>query len=186
MVDAAANEDQEPQGRDGFLGRRRGLILLALGLSVVALAGGAWLGLAGRDAAATDQAGRPGAKVAADAGHGGAGAAAADEAVSGTLDFKDIVVNVSGSSASGQPTERLMKIRFDMTYADPKKNNSLMEKKKPYLREAILSYLRQLHEADLRGSDGLFLLKAELLKRARAVVGNDAPQEFLIVDLVMQ
>jgi hypothetical protein len=32
----------------------------------------------------------------------------------------------------------------------------------------------------------LFLLKAELLKRARAVVGSDAPQEFLIVDLVMQ
>lgn len=183
MVDASANEDQEPQGRAGFLGRRRGLILLALGLSVVALAAGAWLGLAGRDTTAPDHAGQAGAKIAAEAGHGGA---AASGPAMGMLDFKDIVANVAGSSASGAPTERLLKIRFDMTYADPKKNKPLMEKKKPYLREAILSYLRQLHEADLRGSDGLFLLKAELLKRARAVVGDDAPQEFLIVDLVMQ
>lgn len=183
MVDAAANEDQEPQGRDGFLGRRRGLILVALGLSVVALAGGAWMGLSGRQAAAPAQDAQSAVKAAADAGHGGA---AAGGPALGMLDFKDIVANISGSSASGQPTERLMKIRFDMTYSDPEKSKALMEKKKPYLRDAILSYLRQLHEADLRGSDGLFLLKAELLKRARAVVGSDAPQEFLIVDLVMQ
>lgn len=185
MADAATPEDLDSAPRGGLLARRKGLILVALGLSVVALAAGGWFGLTGgaKHGAAASSAAHG---AAADPGGHGAAAAQGGAEATGMLDFGDMVVNVTGSSATGEPTSRFLKIRFDMVYADGEKNEKLMDQKKPFVRDAILSYLRQLHEADLRGSDGLFLLKAELLKRARAVVGSDVPREFLIVDLVMQ
>lgn len=183
-ADTAEDEGDAPTSK-----RRKMMLLVGIGLSVLALGAGGWFGFTASRSHA------PAAKeAAADQGHG---AAAKDAGGHGTgdataggnlalLDFQDLVVNVAGSSATGTATQRIMRIRFAMAYADPEKNAHLIEQKQPYLRDAILSYLRQLHEADLRGSDGLFLLKAELLKRARAVVGSDAPKEFLITDLVMQ
>lgn len=182
-VDEDAEEGPKPK-------RRKMLLLVGVGLCVLALGVGGWLGFSGgrsSGAAGKDSVASATNGAAAPSDHGGgdaaAGAPGGDLAL---LDFKDLVVNVAGSSATGAAAQRILRIRFAMAYADPEKNAHLMTQKQPYLRDAILSYLRQLHEADLRGSDGLFLLKAELLKRARAVVGNDAPREFLITDLVMQ
>ena len=39
---------------------------------------------------------------------------------------------------------------------------------------------------DVRGMAGILYIKAELLKRARAAVGSDLPQEILIKDLIVQ
>jgi flagellar protein FliL len=178
MTDATADETApEPQGRLArLLGRKKLVIVLAALLFLAAVAGGLWaaLGTGGVTAMAL---GKP--KHAEQASAGGSGKQA-------LLPFKEIVVNISGSSATGTPVTRFLRIRLDMVYAGSEQNKALMAKKQPYLRDAIVSYLRQLGEDDLRGSDGLLLLKAELLKRARAVVGNDAPQEFLVGELVMQ
>ena len=39
---------------------------------------------------------------------------------------------------------------------------------------------------DAQIEDGLVRLKSELLRRARAISDSDAPQEFLIADLIVQ
>lgn len=183
MSDSTADETSEVEG--GRLARllkqRRMLLLAGVVLCVLGLAVGGWFGLSGMGA--SKQADH-GAAAQAGAEHGGDAAAAASQLA--LLDFKNLIVNLTGSAADGSPSARILNIQLSMAYDDNAQNEALMKKKQPYLRDAILSYLRQLHEADLRGSDGLFLLKAELLKRARAVVGSDAPKEFLIVGLVMQ
>lgn len=194
LTDASASESPETGeaegGPSGFFGRKKMVILLAGVLTLVAMFGGlaAAIGPSGLVSAllGSSKSEAPAHGAAAEQGaagdHGGAAATEAPE----ILPMDELVVNISGMTASGQPTTRFLKMNLDMVYAGSAANKALMEKKKPYLRDAILTYLRQLSEDDLRGSDGLLLLKAELLKRARAVVGNDAPQEFLISELVMQ
>ncbi|TMV71965.1 flagellar basal body-associated FliL family protein [Thioclava sp. BHET1] len=97
-----------------------------------------------------------------------------------------MVANITGNSATNTPTKGYLKIRLDLVYPESETNTALMKQKEPYVRDAFVSYLRQLNEEDLRGSDGLYRLKAELLKRARAASGSDAVQEVLVSELVMQ
>ena len=54
------------------------------------------------------------------------------------------------------------------------------------MRDLFNGYLRGLTENDVRGMAGILYIKAELLKRARAAVGSDLPQEILIKDLIVQ
>lgn len=54
------------------------------------------------------------------------------------------------------------------------------------MRDSFQEYLRQLNESDLQGSIGLVRLKAELLRRARVIAESEAPQQFLIADLIIQ
>ncbi|WP_102223666.1 flagellar basal body-associated FliL family protein [Acidimangrovimonas sediminis] len=178
---AATDEEFQPPQRGGLLGGRRGMMLAAIGAGAIALGLGGWLGFAGRGGA-----GASGDVASAQtaAQHGTATAPAAGDPL--MLAFDDIVVNVAGETARGQQTQRILKIGFDLVYGGTAPEAMAVNQRKAFLRDAFISYLRQLHESDLRGSDGLFLLKAELLKRARAVVGNDAPKELLITDLVMQ
>lgn len=171
MSDATA--DQTAADAAGRPGGRRRLVLAAAGLLVaLGLGAGLWLGLGHERAALT----------------GSSGAKSADSAAEATAldDFDEMVVNINGTSSTGAPVTRFLKIRLEMVYKSTPDTELQIKGKQPYLRDAVLTYLRQLSEDDLRGSDGLFLLKAELLKRARAVLGNDAPQEFLIGELVMQ
>lgn len=173
MTDATAGDTTAAEG-EGKPKRRR-LVLVAAGvLTVLAVAAGLYLAL-----------GRHGVgKLVANPGK--EAAAGQQQQHKALFDFKEMVVNISGSSATGAPTTRFLKIQLQMVYNTTPQTEQLLKDKQPYLRDAIIGYLRQLSEDDLRGSDGLFLLKAELLKRARAIVGNDAPQEFLIGELVMQ
>ena len=54
------------------------------------------------------------------------------------------------------------------------------------MRDSFQDYLRTLDERDLRGSLGLSELKSELLRRARAVSGGEAPREILVSDMIVQ
>lgn len=176
MTDATADTSDPPEAAGRRPGRRK-LLIAAAGLTVLALLVGLWaaLGVSGLSALVS---GTP--------KHATEKAVSADAAAPAMLDLGEMLANISGSSATGTPTTRFLKIGLEMVYTASPENEALMKQKQPFLRDAILTYLRQLSEDDLRGSDGLLLLKAELLKRARAVVGNDAPQEFLISELVMQ
>ncbi|WP_127900769.1 flagellar basal body-associated FliL family protein [Solirhodobacter olei] len=187
--DVATAEAEAPKGFLGrLLARKKLVIIIAVLLFLLAAGGGLWMAMGTRGVTALVGV-KPAAKAQAHAPAGVAGGdaqGAAQPTETEILPFKDIVVNISGSTATGATTTRFLKIDLDMVYAASAANKALMEKKQPYLRDAIVGYLRQLSEDDLRGTDGLLLLKAELLKRARAVVGSDAPQEFLVGDLVMQ
>lgn len=68
----------------------------------------------------------------------------------------------------------------DAAPADP------MQARQPRMRDAFIEYLSQLSEQDVTGSSGLASTRAELLRRARAVAGNDAPRALLIQDFIIQ
>lgn len=61
-----------------------------------------------------------------------------------------------------------------------------MQARQPRMRDAFIEYLSQLSEQDVTGSSGLASTRAELLRRARAVAGNDAPRALLIQDFIIQ
>lgn len=56
----------------------------------------------------------------------------------------------------------------------------------PELRDAFIEYLSQLHEPEVRGSLGLVTMRAELLRRARAVAPELNASAVLIQEYVIQ
>ncbi len=100
--------------------------------------------------------------------------------------FKEIIVNVTATTATGRQTSRFLKLNLAIVFDETLPGANHIEDRKLFLRDSYQDYLRQLSENDLQGSIGLVNLKAELLSRARAITGSDAPQEILIADLIIQ
>ncbi|MGR3321920.1 MAG: flagellar basal body-associated FliL family protein [Pseudooceanicola sp.] len=117
----------------------------------------------------------------ADAGHGAAGGKSVV-----VTPFKEIIVNITATTATGRQTSRFLKLNVALVYDETRPGAANIEDRKLFLRDSFQDYLRQLNEADLRGSIGLVRLKAELLRRARAITGSEAPKEILIADLIIQ
>lgn len=105
---------------------------------------------------------------------------------SGLLSFGDMLTNIEGTTPQGAPTKAFLKINLIVAYRTDEGAGQLMEERQPFMRDLFNGYLRGLSEADVRGMAGIMYIKAELLKRARAAVGNDLPQEILINDLIIQ
>ena len=104
----------------------------------------------------------------------------------GLLDFGAILTNIQGFNPQGAPTNAFLKIGVVLVYrTDPGAKEQVREREL-FMRDLFTGYLRGLTEGDLRGMAGVLQVKAELLKRARAAVGNDLPQEILINDLIVQ
>jgi flagellar FliL protein len=100
--------------------------------------------------------------------------------------FKEIIVNISATTATGRQTTRFLKLNTALVYDEKAPGAVYVEERKEFVRDAFQDYLRQLSERDVQGSAGLAILKAELLRRARSIAGTDAPQEILISDLIIQ
>ena len=114
------------------------------------------------------------------------GESAEGEVDSGLLDFGDILTNIHGFDSQGAPTRAFLKVAVVMVYRTDPGAADLVREREPFMRDLFNGYLRGLNEADVRGMTGVLHVKAELLKRARAAVGNDLPQEILINDLIVQ
>ena len=56
----------------------------------------------------------------------------------------------------------------------------------PELRDAFIEYLTQLHESEIRGSIGLVTMRAELLRRARAVAPELNATAVLFQEFIVQ
>ena len=104
----------------------------------------------------------------------------------GILDFGEMLTNIASVDAQGNATKAFLKVNLVVAYRPDAGSGALMEERKPFMRDLFNGYLRGLTEADLRGMAGVLYVKAELLKRARAAVGTDLPQEVLINDLIVQ
>ncbi|MCA1287750.1 flagellar basal body-associated FliL family protein [Salipiger bermudensis] len=100
--------------------------------------------------------------------------------------FQEIIVNITATTATGRQTTRFLKLNLALAYDNRVSGAENIESRKLFLRDSFQEYLRQLNENDLQGSIGLVRLKSELLRRARAISDSDAPQEFLIADLIVQ
>ncbi|PYE84509.1 flagellar basal body-associated FliL family protein [Pseudoroseicyclus aestuarii] len=164
--------------------RRLALPLLALALALLAGTGGlmAALGIGGL----TSFAGGGGAE-AAPAPHDEAPAAShGGEGGTQVLAMEEMIVNIAAPTLDGQSAYRFLKLDLALVFDGDAPEAGQLPGRQPYLRDSFLDYLRQLTEADLQGSAGLARLRAELLRRARAVVGTETVQEVLIADLVIQ
>ncbi len=100
------------------------------------------------------------------------------------VNFDEMIVNISGYSTAGRKVSRFMKIKISMVIDAGHAEE--VEKKKIFLRDNFQNYLRELDEREIEGSKGIESLRVELLKRAKAVVGKDAPKEILIGELIIQ
>lgn len=174
--------------------RRRILILLVLTLaSIAALAGGlavsmgpkAFMALLRGDTAAEApaQAEAPAGTAAGPGVPGGHGQAGSSLEVT---PFKEIITNITATTATGRRTSRFLKLNIALVYDSQAEGADRVEARKLYLRDSFQEYLRQLTERDLQGTIGLVTLKAELLRRARAITESEAPRELLISDLIVQ
>ncbi|MGC1504545.1 MAG: flagellar basal body-associated FliL family protein [Sulfitobacter sp.] len=104
----------------------------------------------------------------------------------GLLDLGDMLTNIQSMTPQGTPGTAFLKINLVIAYRPDLEAGKLMAERQPFIRDLFNSYLRGLSESDVRGMAGIMYIKAELLKRARAAVGNDLPQEILIKDLIVQ
>lgn len=163
--------------------------VLSIGLiavvGIVALVGGLVAAMGYSDAVALVTGSNRGPEVAAGAVEEAEEPTAAGEAVIVTP-FKEIIVNISATTATGRQTTRFLKLNTALVYDEAAPGASYVEERKEFVRDAFQDYLRQLSERDVQGSAGLAILKAELLRRARSIAGTDAPQEILISDLIIQ
>lgn len=173
--------DAAPKGKSR---RKIGMILGLVLLSVVALVGGlvaavgpsSLLAMLGGDA--------PHEEVAAP--HAGGENPTPPGADMVVMPFDEMIVNITATAASGRQTSRFLKLDLALVYDKTQDQDGLVEMRHVFLRDAFQDYLRQLAERDLDGTLGLVTVKGELLRRARAIAGNDAPHEVLIMGLVIQ
>jgi flagellar FliL protein len=115
----------------------------------------------------------------------------------GLLRLEKIYVNVDGVRLDGTRHERVLGIElaivYDVDVAEAREGvqgggaeGEPLSGDKPFLRDMFIRYLSQLDETDLAGSAGLAEVKAELVKRARAVLGTEGVHDVLISDLILQ
>lgn len=128
------------------------------------------------------------AKASKDDGHGKKDdkAKGTNNAEKGLMEFGDMVTNVDGFDSLGRPIKSFLKVNIVMAYRTDPGASELIEQREPFMRDLFNAYLRGLTAADVQGMAGILYIKAELLKRARAAVGNDLPQEILIKELILQ
>ncbi|OWU78141.1 flagellar basal body-associated protein FliL [Phaeobacter sp. 22II1-1F12B] len=192
----AAETDSHPSDSIS-LGKKLGIYLLLLVLGCVGAIGGLMLSPGREDVIASILGAEPEAEAqedhgeveTAEAAHGaddGHGAPADAEPAMTVSPFREIIVNINATTATGRTTSRFMKLNIAMVY-DPKiAGSERVEQRRLFLRDSFQDYLRQLNERDLRGSIGLITIKQELLHRARTITESDSPQEMLVSDLIVQ
>ena len=109
-----------------------------------------------------------------------------EKADDGLLDFGEVLTNIASTSSTGETTKAFLKVNLIVVYRTDPGAADIMKQREPFMRDLFNAYLRGLTEADVRGMSGIVRVKAQLLKRARAAVGSDLPEEILISDLIVQ
>ena len=166
MSDSTADVTDE-----GPKGRAKGLLLVIL-LALVAGGGGfaaVWLGALG------GLLGSPDASPIAPADPARATFTGADVAFQ-PLD--PIAVSVG---SGGQGRQLRMGLVLEVTPAGAGQVAQLM----PRLQDAILGYLRAVEPATLAEPTALLILRAQMLRRARMILGEDAVTNLLVTDFVL-
>lgn len=100
--------------------------------------------------------------------------------------MKEIIVNITSMSVTGRKSTRFLKLNLALVFDENIEGAEHITERKVYIRDAFQNYLRQLTERDLSGTIGVVRLKAELLRRVRAVTESEAPKEVLISDIIVQ
>src|SRR3546814_8658825 len=107
----------------------------------------------------------------------GGGMTSTTSAPDSFLPLAEMTVNLASSDA-------VMRLRLEL--AVPSGQESTVEEVEVHIRDAFVGFLRQVDAGDLRGSAGMYWLRAELLHRAREVAGEKAVREVLIQDFLIR
>lgn len=184
--DAAAEDEGKPRRP---IGRKLALAAAVIVLSAGALAGGLFLSM-GSDGLGQLLAGGSSQDAAQDAPHGAEAEPESprltDHPAHAMVVFDDMIVNITAITATGRITSRFLKLNIGLVYDQTVAGAENVAERELFMRDAFQDYLRQLNERDLQGSIGIVNLKAELLRRARAITETTAPREILIADLIIQ
>ena len=188
-----AKKPQQPAKEQAASGGKPMLLIAAIGvLSVVGAGAGYFLattmGGGSEPAAETAHVTPPPAAPAAvhGGGHGEGETAPVPKNEMAVTPFKEIIVNINATTATGRTTSRFMKLNVALVYDETLAGAERIEERRLFIRDSFQDYLRLLTEQDLRGSLGLTLVKQELLHRARTVTESMSPQEILVADLIVQ
>ncbi|MFD1342018.1 flagellar basal body-associated FliL family protein [Litorisediminicola beolgyonensis] len=100
--------------------------------------------------------------------------------------MSEMIVNITSLTMTGRKTTRFLKLNIAFAIDQSIEGAERFDERRLFIRDTLQDYLRQLAEDDLEGSAGLARLKAELLRRARAVMDSEAPREVLVSDMVIQ
>ncbi|MGK9230298.1 flagellar basal body-associated FliL family protein [Inquilinus limosus] len=109
----------------------------------------------------------------------GSGAETAPEPGRAVVPVPEILTNLA-------PGSKARLIRTSVVLVVPAAAEPAVRGELDRIRDSFLEYCRQLGESDLRGSIGVYRMRGDLLRRARALAGDDAVAEVLIQDLVLQ
>lgn len=149
--------------------KRRGKLLLLVGLPVLLAAGGAGAWFAGL-VPGFGAAGTPAAETAA---------AAPEKPV--FVDMPDIVANLN---APGRRASYI-KLRSKLEVARAADARALQEAM-PRLQDLFTTYLREVRPEELRGSAGTYRLREELMVRASVAAPPAKVTDVLFVELLVQ
>ena len=102
----------------------------------------------------------------------------------GLSKLPQVIVNVARTTDGGRTINRYLKIGVTLVHAP--EASTLIQRREDYLVDAYQAYLWQVRPEEVEGSRGLMRLKAELLRRARAVVGEAEIKDVLVTELLIQ
>ena len=142
-------------------GRKRLIILAALGLLIAGGGGGAWF-VRGKSGGGTEA---PPTKPAA------------------FLDVREMTVNLSPEP--NQDRARFLKFKVALEVNDPK-TIALIQPLLPRVEDTFQVFVRELRGSDLEGSAGIYRLREELLRRVNLAVSPAKVDAVLFKDIVVQ
>jgi flagellar FliL protein len=97
------------------------------------------------------------------------------------FNFPEILVNLNEPGRKG----KFLKLTVVFELAS-EEDISLVEKLEPRIVDQFQMYLRELRFEDLQGSEGVYRLKEELLRRVNSEVGKDKVRDILFKNILVQ
>ncbi|AZL15666.1 flagellar basal body-associated FliL family protein [Rickettsiales endosymbiont of Stachyamoeba lipophora] len=97
------------------------------------------------------------------------------------IDLDEFIINLN--SINNQPS--FLKLSVSLETDDPK-TQQLINTSLPKVRDIFQTYLRQLRPEDLKGSEGLFLLREELLLRINKTLYPTTVRDILFNEIIVQ
>ncbi len=97
------------------------------------------------------------------------------------FDFPQILVNLNEPGRKG----KFLKLTVVFELAS-EEDVALIEKLEPRIIDQFQMYLRELRFEDLQGSEGVYRLKEELLRRVNSEVGKDKVRDILFKNILVQ
>lgn len=97
------------------------------------------------------------------------------------FNFPEILVNLNEPGRKGKFLK--LTVVFELTSEE---DIPLIEKIEPRIIDQFQMYLRELRFEDLQGSEGVYRLKEELLRRVNSEAGKDKVRDILFKNILVQ